>query len=157
MATVQNILPSPSPRAVVTPTENTYKPVSEPLAVKGLKGIAGITSMMGATVIFISPLAIIAFITLFGDRFVGTPHPNSIWFVLTTFSKMGAICMAVLAVVGAISASIFVFSHVIKLSADRMERISTQGNDNPDVELEAEPIGVFDRRVAAEQKKNNQD
>jgi hypothetical protein len=65
--------------------------------------------------------------------------------------------MAVLAVVGAISASIFVFSHVIKLSADRMERISTQGNDNPDVELEAEPIGVFDRRVAAEQKKNNQD
>jgi|GEM_PF-5043437 hypothetical protein len=157
MATVQNILPSPSPGVVVTPTENIYKPFSEPFALKGLKGIARMTSMMGATVIFISPLAIIAFITLFGDRFVGTPHPNSIWFVMTTFSKMGAICLAVLAVVGAISASIFVFSHVIKLSADRMERMSTQGNDDPDVDLEVEPIGVFDRRIAAEQKKKNQD
>lgn len=154
MATVLNTPQGTSPPSGPILNEGQYKPVHESLALRGLKGIAGITYMLGATVIFISPLAIIAFITFFGDRFVGTPHPDSIWFVFTTFSKMAAICMVVLTVVGAICAVIFILSHLIHLSAKYFERISTEGQSNTDILIEIEPIGVFDRRVALERQRN---
>jgi hypothetical protein len=153
MTTHENISPIIDSDSVAPPP--SYRPFTEPFAIKGLKGIAGISSMMGATLIFASPLAIIALITWVGDRYVGEVHPDSIWFVLTTFSKMGAICLVVLAVIGVISASIFVFSHVLKLYAHRIEKMRAQVKLGMHGSLTGTPVGVFRRRIP-KFKKNRQ-
>jgi len=152
MATAHKMPPNTIHPSVQIPTQSQYKPVKDSPAIKGLNMIAASISMLGAIIIFISPLAIIAFITFFGDRFVGTPHPDSFWFVLTTFSKMGAICLVILATVGAVYAFIFVFSNLIKLSAQRLENRSPQEQNNTEEDRQDQSIGIFDRRVAKEYK-----
>jgi hypothetical protein len=145
MTTHENTSPVIDIDSVAPPP--SYLPFTEPLVIKGLKVMAGISSIMGATLIFASPLAIIALITWVGDRYVGEVHPDSIWFVLTTFSKMGAICLAVLAVIGVISASIFVFSHGLNLYANRIVKMRAQVKLNMNGGLTGAPLGVFHRRI----------
>jgi hypothetical protein len=81
-----------------------------------------IASLIGTFVLFGFPIAIVIFITLMGDELITSFKEHSIWFIISSYSKMAVISVLGLILVGGIAFVMFEFSLFVRRSAERMEK-----------------------------------
>ena len=82
-----------------------------------------IASLIGTFVLFGFPIAIVIFITLMGDELITSFKEHSIWFIISSYSKMAVISVLGLIFVGGAAFFIFKFSLFVRRSAERMEKL----------------------------------